>query len=283
MIDLDSLRSAAGIGVAGNFAGHLEQAGEAADFTSVTAAADAPKGVFPWYRPGATGPLGAFPLSADRVTRPAGEEVNLQVEPEMGALCALDYGDDGTVVTVRPLWVAAFDDCSIRRPGAAKISDKKNWGPASKGVASRVFPVGDLEAAGALASLRIASFLRRGGVAHDYGVDSPARGYSYAGRRLLDWIADRLVHQTGAADTPLEPVGEYLRHDGRPRHALIGVGATRYTALGESTYLEVGDTAIVIVYDEAVTSPERVRAAVAAGREHALPAASVLSRRVVPA
>ncbi|MEI8084498.1 MAG: DUF5718 family protein, partial [Actinomycetes bacterium] len=34
-----------------------------------------------------------------------------------------------------------------------------------------------------------------------------------------------------------------------PRNVLIGIGATRYTALGESTYLKPGDEAIVRVYD----------------------------------
>ena len=36
---------------------------------------------------------------------------------------------------------------------------------------------------------------------------------------------------------------------GRPKHALIGIGATRYTKLGETTYLKTGDEAIVRVYD----------------------------------
>jgi len=42
---------AIGFGVAGNFTGHLEQAGEASDFVGVEAAAGAPKGVFPFYVP----------------------------------------------------------------------------------------------------------------------------------------------------------------------------------------------------------------------------------------
>lgn len=36
---------------------------------------------------------------------------------------------------------------------------------------------------------------------------------------------------------------------GHPEHVLIGIGATRYTALGESTFLKPGDEAIVRVYD----------------------------------
>ena len=38
---------------------------------------------------------------------------------------------------------------------------------------------------------------------------------------------------------------------GHPTHVLIGIGATSYTPLGESTYLQTGDQAIVRVYDTA--------------------------------
>ena len=58
-LELDDLKSWFGFGVAGNFAGHLEQAGEAADFTTVQADGDAPKGIFPWYVPGHDGQLGS--------------------------------------------------------------------------------------------------------------------------------------------------------------------------------------------------------------------------------
>jgi hypothetical protein len=277
---LDDLRAAAGIGVAGNFAGHLEQAGEAADFAGVVAAsAEAPKGIFPWYLPGDEGFLGVFPLSHDRLSRPAGD-VNLQIEPEAGLVCAVSYGDDGRAASLAPVAIAAFNDCSIRRPGAAKISHKKNWGPDSKGIARRAFPVTDLAPGGPTATLRLACLLRRGGRAHDYGIDSPLRGYSYYGSRLLEWIAGRLRDQAGAGDSPLEPVGEYLVAAGRPSTLVVGIGATRYTPFGEGTFLEPGDESLVIVYDASASTPVDVREAVARGGEDELPRASVL-RQVV--
>ena len=283
MIDmnLSSLRSVAGIGVAGNFAGHLEQAGEAADFVNVVpTAAEAPKGIFPWYVPGRDDFLGVFPVTHDLLRLPDEPGVSLQIEPEAGVLARLSYDASGWLTAVAPEVVVAWNDCSIRREGARKISHKKNWGPASKGAAARGFAVHDIDADGALAPLRIASFMRRDGRAHAYGVDSPARGYSYAGTALIDWMIDRLCNQEGADDTPLEPVGRYLDAAGRPDHALIGIGATRYTDFGESTYLVRGDESIVIVYDERESSPETVAAAVADGAEGTLPAASVLRQRV---
>jgi hypothetical protein len=283
-IDIPALRTAAGIGVAGNFAGHLEQAGEAADFVNVAAEIEAPKGIFPWYRPRGSGQLGAFPISSDRLIEPVGAgPVNLQIEPEVGVLFAVRYDADGRVAALQPRVAAAFNDCSIRRPNATRISDKKNWGPCSKGLAERGFEIVDLEPGGGLAGLRIASFLRRAGVVREYGIDSPAAGYSYSGARLVEWIVERLHNQAGAADTPLEPVGPYLNADGRPDLIVVGIGATRYTAFGEGNYLASGDESIVIVYDETRTAPGAVADAVAAGIEGDLDGASVLVQAVCAA
>lgn len=282
-VDLDELRRAFGFGVAGNFAGHLEQAGEAADFARVVpVAAEAPKGIFPWYRPGDEGFLGTFPLSVERLELPTADvPLNLQIEPELGVIVRMAYGAGGRVVGCRPTAAGAFNDCSIRRPGATKISEKKNWGVASKGLAARLFAIDDLEADGGLRGLRIASFLRRGDTVHEYGIDSAAADYSYAGARLIDWILDRLANQVGAPDTPLEPVGRQLCASGCPPQAVVGIGATRYTAFGESNFLLPGDESVVVVYDSAQHPSGEVSDAVRTGVERGLRAASVLTQRVV--
>jgi Family of unknown function (DUF5718) len=292
---LPDLHAIFGFGVAGNFAGHLEQAGEAADFVGVgDAAGEAPKGIFPWYVPGPANeaqPAGshgtipeflhAFPLSHDRILLPDGDGLNLQIEPEVGLLAEVIYDPSGdVVVALRPIAIGAFNDCSIRRPGAKKISHKKNWGPASKGLAPLLVAIDDLTPTGPTATWRLACFLRRDGEVHAYGVDSRLPDYSYYGDTLLGWIVERLAHQAGSADAPLEPVGAYLRAAGNPSHVLIGIGATRYTAVGESTFLQPGDESIVIVYDAAEQSPDDVAAAVAAGREDDLTEASVLRQLV---
>ena len=281
-LDLSSLTGAFGMGVAGNFAGHLEQAGEAGDFVNVAPVTpEAPKGVFPWFIPGAEGQLGVFPLSSDRLLLPASETpLNLQIEPEVGVLMRVVYGPGDMVMGLQPTALGAFNDCSIRRPGATKISQKKNWGPASKGLAARLFEVQDLQPDGGCEGLRLASFMRRDGAVHEYGIDSAVADYSYGGQILLGWIIDRLWHQTGSPDTPLEPVGRQLVQAGRPETVVVGIGATRYTAFGESTYLHPGDESVVVVYDARVTDPGGVLAAVTAGAEHGLEAASVLVQRV---
>jgi hypothetical protein len=280
---IDQLDTLFGFGVAGNFAGHLEQAGEASDFVNVVAAAEAPKGIFPFYVPGSETFLGTYPLSHDRIAKPLSDEpLNLQIEPEVGVICAVTYDDDG-VVALQPQAIGAFNDCSIRRPGAKKISEKKNWGPDSKGLAPDLLPVSELDPDGATAEFRLASFLRRRGQVDAYGVDSPLPGYSYYGRQLLDWIADRLRHQTGSDDTPLEPVGQYLLDAGRPGHVLIGIGATRYTPFGETTFLDIGDESVVVVYDSALHDAGQIEDAVADGSVGDLPGTSVLTQTVYDA
>ena len=265
-LDEAELRTWFGFGVAGNFAGHLEQAGEAADFVNVTSEGAAPKGIFPWYAPGVDGFLGEFPLSHDTVALPKSDApLNLQIEPEVGLACHVVWDGD-TVVTLQPFALGAFNDCSIRRPNALKISHKKNWGPASKGVARQFFDVGDLTPDGPTSTLRLLCHLRTAdGQEHEYGVDSPLLGYSYYGEVLLDWITERLANQKGSADTPLEDVGALMVASGRPSKVLIGIGATRYTELGESTYLQPGDEAIVRVYDTASDAYSELRQTVSAG------------------
>ena len=252
-LDDDELRTWFGFGVAGNFAGHLEQAGEAADFVNVTSEGAAPKGIFPWYAPGNDTFLGEFPLSHDTIGLPPPGAVdgplNLQIEPEVALACRVSWQGD-TVRSLQPFALGAFNDCSIRRPNAAKISHKKNWGPASKGVAAQFFEISDLTPDGPTASLRLACHLLTvDGQEHVYGVDSPLLGYSYYGDVLLDWIVGRLANQKGSPNTPLEDVGALMAASGHPENVLIGIGATKYTPLGENTFLQPGDRAIVRVYD----------------------------------
>jgi len=267
------LRDAIGLGVAGNTTGHLEQAGEAVDFASLNVQGEAPKGIFPFYVPGSADFLGVWPCSSDTLRLP-GEPAEVQIEPEVALVCALDWRGDA-VVAVRPVEMAAFDDSSIRR-AAPKISLKKNWGPGSKGMASRRVPVSSL---GAMQGWRLSSFLIRDGRLHDYGVDSALGGYTYFGERLLGWLADRLVHQVD--EGPLEHVRAHLETAGRPARAVISIGATNYTPFGQTNYVRAGDEAVVVVYDGARHTLDAVRAAITRGDD--VEGASVLRRRVTPA
>ena len=72
-----------GLGVAGNFAHHLEQAGELEDFKNVkTTEPNAPKGIFPFYLPNSDTFLGTYPI-CDEILELPKYEANAQVEPEI--------------------------------------------------------------------------------------------------------------------------------------------------------------------------------------------------------
>ena len=253
------LKQAATFGVAGNFTGHLEQAGEARDFTQVkTAEKNAPKAVFPTYLPksGNSIPafLNVFPFDEYKIEFPKGES-ELQIEPGCAIVCDLTW-EDGKVVSITPLVFGASNDCSIRKEGAKKISEKKNWGSASKGFASNLIKIDKFTEGGILDRYRIASFLVRNGEVFVYGEDSPVRDYSYFYEKLITWLIDKFNNQENAG--PAENINLYLNEAGCPKQVMISVGATRYTDYGEHNFLQHGDKAVVVVYPEDVYSQEEI-------------------------
>lgn len=242
MVELTKL---AGFGIAGNFANHLEQAGESADFVDVVVdEADAPKGIFPFYLPGFDGQIGVFPLSTDTIIERSGE--NIQMEPEVALLCDVSY-TDGKVTSLIPTHFTAYNDCSIRRPGAKKISEKKNWGAATKGVSDEYIAIDCFAQGGIMDHYRIASFIKRNGELIAYGEDTEMLGYSYFYEKLIDWMMHKFQTQTDHG--PLEAIGTYLSRVEEPKQFLISIGATRYTEFGESHFLELNDELFVVLYD----------------------------------
>lgn len=243
---MEDYKTYAGLGVAGNFALHLKQAGELEDFENVEVADEnGPKGLFPFYMPGKEGGLGLYPLSSDTITLPEAD-VNVQPEPEVALLCDITY-EDGRIAAIRPTHFTAFNDNSIRVAGADKISEKKNWGEASKGLGPRPVSIDSFESGGIMDSWRIASFLRREDAVLRYGEDVELTGYSYFYQKLLDWLVEQI--NTQKDEGPLEPVNEYLAAAGNPSRAIISIGATRYLYYCEKTYIREDDEVMVVLYD----------------------------------
>lgn len=240
-----------GFGVAGNFAGHLEQAGEAADFVNVkTSETLQPKAIFPFYIPSQqlsadTQFLSVYPLSNDTIRFPQDAD-NLQIEPEVALICDIHY-QNNQVVGLTPTHFAAYNDCSIRRPNARKICEKKNWGSQSKGISATLIPLDKFAQGGNLDDYRIACFHKRNDQLNEYGIDSATVGYSYFHQKLLDWIIERMNHQPD--QDPMNNIAELLSAANYPSQAIISIGATRYTAFGEHNFLQIGDTSMVVVYN----------------------------------
>ncbi|MCI7397173.1 MAG: DUF5718 family protein [Spirochaetia bacterium] len=244
-------------GVAGNFTGHLEQAGEAVDFANVvTKEANAPKAMFPTYIPGNSAEvpefLHTFPFECGKIIFPANEQ-KLQIEPECAIICCLEWNGEN-VVSVKPVAFGASNDCSIRKEGAKKISLKKNWGKASKGLSENLIAIDRFTEGGILDSYRIASFLVRDGNANVYGEDSPVKGYSYIYEKLIEWCLEKFNGQKN--EGPAEDIHTYLIECGRPENAMISIGATRYTDYGEHNFLADGDEAVVVVYPDNYSAEE---------------------------
>ena len=241
------LKDVIGLGVAGNFAHHLEQAGELEDFKDVvTQTADAPKGIFPFYLPGSESFLGLYSIGTDTLTLPT-YEANAQVEPEIAVLFDVHYNDENEVVDLQAKQFTTFNDCTIRKEGAKKISEKKSWGENSKGIGDKWIAIDSFEEGGVMDNYHLCSFVKREGVVHPYGVDAPLLGYSYFYTRLKKWLIDKMNTQKDFG--PLEDIAMHLKNSTYPKQALISIGATAYAEFGEHNYLQSGDEVYVIAYD----------------------------------
>ncbi|HIC12939.1 MAG TPA: hypothetical protein EYO75_06165 [Sulfurimonas sp.] len=256
-----------GLGIAGNFALHLAQAGELEDFKDIiTADEAAPKGIFPFYLPSYTQStkditripkdiLTTFPLSSNTIQLPS-DDVNVQTEPEVGLICEISY-KDGEIESIRPTHFGAYNDCSIRVAGAAKISDKKNWGQNSKGFASTLIEIDSFKEGSVLDNFSICSFLKRDNTLRAYGENVALDGYSYFYEKLTLWIKNQINTQKDFG--PLEPLSEYIEACKHPSKAIISIGATRYTQYGEKTFLQADDEVFVVVYNHSTYSFKEIQ------------------------
>ncbi|WP_019556788.1 DUF5718 family protein [Thiomicrorhabdus arctica] len=257
-MSLADLKNVLCLGIAGNFAGHLEQAGETHDFVNVkTAETKAPKGLFPYYIPNQPGIIGGFPLSSTEIHYPKNldDNAHLQAEPEVCILFDMAYQDD-LVMDLQPKAFAVFNDCSIRKPGAKKISEKKNWGSATKGISDKFLPLTGFEMGCELDTFHIASFLKRDGQIYAYGQDSSVLTYSFFHNQLKNWMIEQLNVQADFG--PLENLQQIIQECDYPAQIMVSLGATAYTEFGESVFLEVGDELFFYAYDASLNSADEV-------------------------
>lgn len=246
-----------GIGVAGNVAGHMAQAGEASA-DSITATE--PQALFIYYIPpqpytvrelaANLARLEQFPVTyavIDFPHLPGSQKV--QVEPELGLYCDIVYSKDRkSVESLVPLRVAAFNDCSIRQlDGSSKLSQKKNWGFASKGISLRSFPIDSFSKGTFVDDLAIVSYLRRYGETHLYSHHAPCKNYLSFNDNLLNWIIKTI--NTQAEEDKWEEIFSSLVSSGYPNAVWFACGAGEYTEWGATNYLQEGDEVAIFVYD----------------------------------
>lgn len=236
-----------GLGIAGNQADHLNQAGEANDFKDVVAPDNAPKGMFPWFIQGSSTFLGVNPLSKDLIR--LNGETKAQPEPEIALIVKFQYSESSErlLESLSVEGFTVFNDCS-RRIEAPKISIKKNWGEASQGMLDCIVPLHDFEEQGGVINqYRICCYLVREGKLLQYGLDTAVSDYCYFNEELVHWMVSQM--NTQQEHGPLEPIAEMLKET-KPSYGIIGIGATCYTEFGnsESRFLLEGDRVIVTAY-----------------------------------
>eukprot|EP00931_Biecheleriopsis_adriatica_P009032 TRINITY_DN110145_c0_g1_i1.p1 TRINITY_DN110145_c0_g1~~TRINITY_DN110145_c0_g1_i1.p1 ORF type:complete len:418 (+),score=71.87 TRINITY_DN110145_c0_g1_i1:59-1312(+) len=255
-----------GLGVAGNVAGHMEQAGEA-DSTSppapsaATADAATPTAVFTFYAPlphtiDATEEevlqmYQTFPVTNAVIDFPK-FGANVQVEPEIGLYADIVYTPSGDrVERLVPRRLAAFNDCSIRQlDGSELLREKKNWGFGSKGISLRSFRIHSFSPGSLVDSLVLVSYIRREGQIHQYSVHAPARNYLMFYEPLLDWIVDRINNQTKGGK--FEEILPQLEASDYPTSMWIALGAGEYTEWGQQNFLRPKDESLVLLYNEQI-------------------------------
>jgi hypothetical protein len=247
-----------GLGIAGNVAGHMSQAGEAG---AESKTAIKPAALFTFYMP--PDPFTVCDHQADRkrlerfpVTYavldfpklPGASKI--QVEPELALYVDIIYSQDRTKVErLIPHRICAFNDCSIRSlDGADKLSMKKNWGFGSKGMSIRSFEIDSFAPGSFVDHLVLISYVKRDEQIQQYSVRAPARSYLLFYEPLLDWVVDTINTQTDC--DKWEEIFPSLVRSYYPTSAWIALGAGEYTDWGQKNYLKPGDEAVIAVYDE---------------------------------
>ena len=248
--NVDILKDYLGFGVAGNFANHLDEAGEGDEFAQIkTDKKNAPKGLFPFYIPDHDSFLKEFPISTDSINH---NNCNfLQVEAEVALLCDFVYENE-RLIDLKPRLFTAFNDCSIRVNDGNKLSTKKNWGENSKGISNEFIEIDNFTKDGILNDYHICSFIKRDGIVHDYGTTSAVNSYSYFFDTLKTWMIDKFNTQEDCG--PLEELSPFIKKIKNKKGILIAAGATAYANFGKKHYLKKDDEIFIYIYNAHIHS-----------------------------
>ena len=252
----NDLKDYLGFAVAGNFAGHLGEAGEADEFSVIkTEDKNAPKGLFPFYIKGHDSFLGTYPISNDVISTHNRESDKLQAEPEVALICDFVYENE-KVIDIIPRYFSAFNDCSLRFQDGNKLSTKKNWGINTKGISTDFIEIDNFSETGILSKYHLSSFIKRDGKIHNYGTISAVKSYSYFFIQLKDWMINKFNTQEDCG--PLEELSQFMKNAKDAKGMLIAAGATAYSEFGKRNFLKKGDELFIYVYNARVYSHQNI-------------------------
>jgi len=236
-----------GLGIAGNSAGHLQQTGESDAFTKLDDP-HKPQALFPFYVPNAKQDyLACVPYSSDTLKLPDDPHAKVQMEPELALKCTTRYNAQGELIALTPYAMTVVNDATYRNANVNKLAQKKNWGEASKGLATHDIPITDFTEHSALAGFRLCGFHQRKGQWSLCGEDVALTQYSYFYAQLQQWISTQIQQQQ--AHALFHNIQHLLVEADYPATILVAIGATRYSTYGEQHQLLAGDQTAVLLYD----------------------------------
>lgn len=235
------------LGIAGNSAGHLQQTGESKAFTAFDDS-NKPQALFPFYVANAKeGYLSSMPYSSDALQLPDCPNAIVQMEPELALKLNVSYDQQGKLIDLQPVAMTLINDATYRNAQVTKLAQKKNWGSASKGIASHEISISDFNVGSTLDDFRLCGFHQRDGQWQLCGADVALTEYSYFYQQLQQWLVTQIQEQQDHA--LFHNIHNLLEDAGHPESIIIAIGATRYSAYGEQHQLLSGDQTAVVLYD----------------------------------
>lgn len=244
------------LGIAGNSAGHLQQTGESQGFSRFDDS-NKPQALFPFYVANCSNQdLNIPPYSAQQLRLPDAEQARVQMEPELALKLRASYDAQGKLSALQPMAMTLVNDATYRNAQVTKLAQKKNWGTASKGLASDEILIEDFTAGSLLDDFRLCGFHQRDGQWHLCGADVALTEYSYFYQDLQHWLLTQIQDQQDQA--LLHNIQDLLVEASHPETILIAIGATRYSDYGEQHQLLSGDQTAVVLYDSKAYEIEQV-------------------------
>ncbi|GAB3485129.1 allantoate amidohydrolase [Marinomonas epiphytica] len=256
-----------GLGIGGNSAGHLEQTGEIQAFASPSG--EGPQAIFPFYVPQAkdaylaVNPYSSTHLVLPQLTQEAQPKV--QMEPELALKATLRYDQQQRLIVMHPYAMTLVNDASYRNAIVDKLAQKKNWGPASKGLAVKDLELPSFDRANSLAHYQLCGFHCRNKQWLACTESVSIADYSVFYEDLLAWSVSQMMEQTEQG--VLHDFTALLAQANYPQEILLSVGAARYTDYGEQHALAPGDELVVVLFNSQVHSLYEITTLIKSGQD----------------
>lgn len=235
------------LGIAGNSPGYLIQTGEIKAFTENQLEQNGPKALFPIYVKGHDSFLGISPFCQSQLRLPASLDAVIQMEPELAVRFEVEYSGDGKISELRPIALTLINDATHRNRVVSKLSEKKNWGPQSKGALQQQIDIDSLQVDG-IEHFRICGFLGRNGKWVQCSEDVSVSQYTVFYQALCDWIVQRIAQQRD--EFALNDIDQLLEQAKHPSSIAVAIGAPSYTQECCEHQLQPGDETVVCLYDQ---------------------------------